>query len=84
MIVDGPGRDPSVQPGSRVTVQFSDGRRREFRIRADDDRTMLPELDIPTDSPIAAALLGSRAGDEVSVDLGPGVEPLALTVERVV
>jgi transcription elongation GreA/GreB family factor len=84
MVVDGPGGDRSVQPGSRVTVRYSDGRRREFRLRADDDRIVLPALDIPADSPIATALLGRRAGDLVRVELESGVELLAFTVERVV
>jgi transcription elongation GreA/GreB family factor len=84
MVRDGRGPDRRVQRGSSVTIQYSGGRRRVVRLRADDDRTVLPTVDIPADSPIATALLGRRAGDRVHVELGPGVEPLVLTVERVV
>jgi transcription elongation GreA/GreB family factor len=83
MVVDGQGRDRSVQPGSLVTIRYSGGRRRVVRLRAHDDRTALPAVDIPADSPIATALLGRSAGDEVHVELGAGVEPLVFTVVRV-
>jgi transcription elongation GreA/GreB family factor len=84
MVVDGRGRDRSVQPGSRVTIRYSDGRRRVVRLRADDDTTTLPALDIPADSPLATALLGRRTGDEVHVELRAGVDLLVFTVEQVV
>ena len=82
MVVDGPGPNRRVQRGSLVTIRYSDGRWRVVRLRADGDR--LPAVDIPADSPIATALLGRRVGARVHVELGPGVEPLVLTVERVV
>jgi transcription elongation GreA/GreB family factor len=53
-------------------------------LRADDDRTALHAVDIPADGPMATALPGRRAGDRVHVELGPGVDPLVITVERVV
>ena len=83
MVVDGPGRDRSVQPGSLVTIRYSGGRRRVVRLRAHNDMTALPAVDIPADSPIATALLGRRAGDEVHVELGTGVEPLVFVIRRV-
>ena len=84
MVMDDQGRARLVQPGSLVTIRYSGGRRRVVRLRADEDRTVLPAVDIPADSPIAAALLGMRVGDQVQVELGAGVEPLVLTVLRVV
>ena len=77
-----PGR---ARPGLRVNLE--NGERRAALV-AYGERGLtagwLPAVDIPADSPIAIALLGRRAGDQVHVELGAGVEPLVLTVLRVV
>jgi transcription elongation GreA/GreB family factor len=84
MTVDDRGPGCSVQPGFRVRIRGSSGRWQEVRIPADDDRTMLPALDIPADCPLATALLGKTAGDQVCIELRAGVRPVVLTVVRVV
>lgn len=63
--------DGSVSFGSTVLVRDEDGKERTWQIVSSHDAAPA-EGRISADSPVARALLGTRAGDEVSVSLPRG------------
>lgn len=77
-IVDEPPTDPRrVFFGAYVTVEDEDGEERTYRIVGADES----DLDkgwISIDSPVARALLGKRAGDEVTVRVPKGAVTYAI------
>jgi len=81
-IVAEPPTDPSrVFFGAWVTVEDDDGNEKVYRIVGADESELERGL-ISIDSPVARALLGKRAGDEVVVRVPRGeVEYTVLKVE---
>jgi transcription elongation GreA/GreB family factor len=69
-----------IQAGDRVTIRFESGRRRTVWITNGDGGTT--PFDIAADSPLATALLGKRASDQVELELAPGAV-IAFAVLRV-
>jgi transcription elongation factor GreB len=71
-VVSEPPSDPArVFFGAYVTVEDEDGAARTYRIVGADESD-LEQGAISIDSPVARALLGKRAGDEVSVRVPRG------------
>jgi transcription elongation GreA/GreB family factor len=66
----------SVVFGARVTLQFEDGTERAFRLVGEDEADPVKQL-LSWVSPLAASLIGQRAGDVVRFQ-GKDVEILSL------
>ena len=71
-VVNEPPSDPSrVFFGAYVTVEDDDGEEHTYRIVGADESDV-DQGYISIDSPVARALLGKRAGDEVSIRVPKG------------
>lgn len=62
----------TVQQGSQVRLRDADGQERVLLIRRDQPEWSAMDS-ISADTPLARALIGHRAGDEVEVRLHPAV-----------
>jgi transcription elongation GreA/GreB family factor len=70
--------DATVQPGSRVRIHDGD---REQVVHIRDDRPASWAVDsISANTPMARALIGHRAGDEVTIDVHPAVPVRKVTI----
>jgi transcription elongation GreA/GreB family factor len=63
--------DTTVHQGSRVRYRDGDGQERVVLLRDDDDPAMWVRDGVSTNTPLARAILGHRAGEEVEVVLHP-------------
>jgi transcription elongation factor GreB len=82
VIVTDPPSDPKrIFFGAYVTVEDDDGNERAYRIVGPDEFDV-GSGSISMDSPVAKALMGKRAGDEVTVRL-PKDESVVLTVVEI-
>jgi transcription elongation GreA/GreB family factor len=70
---------PTVQQGSRVRIQDGDGQERVILIRGEGAESWAADS-ITTDTPLARAILGHRAGDEVTVEPHPSVPVRKVTI----
>ncbi|RRO16894.1 transcription elongation factor GreAB [Saccharopolyspora rhizosphaerae] len=81
IIGETPADDGVAEPGMRLTVRFDDGETETFllgtRDGADDLTVYSP------DSPLGAALIGARQGDERSYEV-PGVGTVQVTLLKAV
>lgn len=68
-----------VRAGSRVRIRLGDDQERVVHIRRDEPESWAADS-ISADTPLARALLGHRAGDEVTIELHPAVPIRKLTI----
>lgn len=80
-IVEAPKRSNKVSIGNKVTVQVNGGSEREFVIvgAAEAD---VAKGKISNESPVGAALLGARKGDEVTAE-GPTGKEIKYTITKI-
>lgn len=72
VIVDDQPDDPAVvELGETVTIALEDGSFERYRLVDPMESAVLGGSRVPADSPLGAALLGRRVGDEIEVD-APG------------
>ncbi len=66
-IIEEGSRDGSIQVGSHVTVRTPDDSEDETWVLVGPEEAHAPEGRISSESPVGQALLGSRAGDAITV-----------------
>jgi transcription elongation GreA/GreB family factor len=71
--------EATVQPGSRVRIQHSDGQEQVVHIRDDRPASWAPDS-ISPGTPLAQALIGHRVGDEVSIELHAAIPVRKVTI----
>lgn len=79
-IIEEGSEDGTIGIGSHVTVTSDDGEETVW-VLVSPEEADAPDGRLSTDSPVGAALLGSRAGDQVSVDTPDG--EIVYTVTKV-
>jgi len=83
VVAEKPNNDGRVYFGSFVTLEDEDGQRTRYRIVGPDEWD-LSRAEISVESPMARALLGKRAGDDVEVQRPGGAvcyEIIAVAVD---
>ncbi len=82
MSADGARDGPIVRLGSRVRIRENDGESRIVPIRGDEPGSWATDS-LSADSPLGAALLGRRAGDEVEVAMHASIPVRRVTIEAI-
>jgi len=67
VIIEEGSRDGTIHVGSRVTVRTPDDSEDETWVLVSPEEAHAPEGRISSESPVGQALLGSRAGDAITV-----------------
>ncbi|MBQ6586508.1 MAG: transcription elongation factor GreA [Coriobacteriales bacterium] len=80
-IVDAPKRSTKAIIGSTVTVQYADGRERDFKVVGTAEADSAAGK-ISNESPVGAAILGHKKGDHISLE-GPTGKKIEFTILKV-